>query len=406
MSAPEIRVLDDEAELIAATNVFRAAMVGFPKLVDLPAGTITKLLEPGRTLGAFVDGVLVGTTDSAASTLILPGGNQVPHAAVTHVGVLPTATRRGVATALMHHQLRDLRNRGEVVATLRASEATIYERFGYSVASSTHTLEVRTAEAVLRRGVGEGGPVRLVEPGSAWDLLPAIYSRARPTRPGGIGRPAVWWQNQQFRAATSSAPSYVAVHGEPGAEDGFVRYRPENTDRWFVQNERTVVVDDFFAPTDSAYLGLVRYLLDLDLVDRLVFTLSPVDDPLPWLLTDRRAVQVVGERDETWLRVLDTHRALAGRRYADATELVIAVQDRVLPDNAGTFALTARGVVPTSRPPQLTVDVATLAAVLLGGTSWRTAALAGLVAVADPEALEVADRLFAVPLAPFAGFYF
>jgi ribosomal protein S18 acetylase RimI-like enzyme len=133
----DIRVLDGEGDLVAAINVFRAAMVGFPPLANLAPGQITELLDPGRTIGAFVGGQLVGTADAVTSGLTLPGGAIVGHAAVTHIGVLPSFTRQGIATELMRHQLRDVAARGEAVATLRASEATIYERYGYGVASST-----------------------------------------------------------------------------------------------------------------------------------------------------------------------------------------------------------------------------------------------------------------------------
>ena len=90
----EIRVLDSEDDLLAAANVFRSAMVGFPPLSSLPPGQITKLLEPGRIVGAFVRGQLVGTADAVTSRLTLPGGAIVGHAAVTHVGVLPSFTRK------------------------------------------------------------------------------------------------------------------------------------------------------------------------------------------------------------------------------------------------------------------------------------------------------------------------
>ena len=90
----EIRVLDGEDDLIAAANLFRTAMVGFPPLSKLAPGQITKLLEPGRTVGAFVDGQLVGTADAVTSGLTLPGGAIVGHAAVTHIGVLPSFTRQ------------------------------------------------------------------------------------------------------------------------------------------------------------------------------------------------------------------------------------------------------------------------------------------------------------------------
>ena len=137
----EIRVLDSEDDLLFAANVFRTAMVGFPPLSNLQPGQITKMLEPGRTIGAFVGGQLVGTADATTSGLTLPGGAIVGHAAVTRIGVLPSFTRKGIATDLIRHQLHDIAARGEVVATLRASEATIYGRYGYGVASSSHTVE-------------------------------------------------------------------------------------------------------------------------------------------------------------------------------------------------------------------------------------------------------------------------
>ena len=47
---------------------------------------------------------------------------------MTVVGVLPTHRRRGVLTAMMQAQLADARERGDVLAYLWASEATIYGR--------------------------------------------------------------------------------------------------------------------------------------------------------------------------------------------------------------------------------------------------------------------------------------
>ena len=99
--ATDIRVLDAEDDLIAAANLFRAAMVGIPPLPNLPPGQIAELLEPGRTIGAFAEGQLVGTADAATSGLTLPGGAIVGHAAVTHIGVLPSHTRQRIATDLV-----------------------------------------------------------------------------------------------------------------------------------------------------------------------------------------------------------------------------------------------------------------------------------------------------------------
>jgi predicted acetyltransferase len=401
----DIRVLDSEGDLVAAANVFRAAMIGFPRL-DLAPGQITQLLEPGRTIGAFVDDQLVGTADAVASRLTLPGGTMVGHAAVTHIGVLPSFTRRGVATDLVRHQLHDVAARGEAVATLRASEATIYERYGYGMASSSQTVEVQTARATLRPGVAAGGPVRLLDPTDVWDVLPRIYAEHRPSRPGTIDRPDVWWYGARLRTESGPGPWYVAVHGTPGSETGFVRYRPIDTDKWFVSDQRTIVVEDFFAPDTDSYLGLLRFLLGLDLVDRVVFWMLPLDDPLPWLLLDQRAARVTATHDETWLRIIDVEKTLITRQYAGDGSVSIAIDDLLLPDNSITMAITEEGAERTDRHPQLHIGIAALAAVVLGGATWRSLAVAGLARADDPADLVAADRLFAVPDAPYAGFYF
>ena len=402
----EIRVLDSEADLVAAANVFRAAMIGFPPLSNLAPGRITTLLEPGRTVGAFVEDRLVGTADAVTSGLTLPGGTIVGHAAVTHIGVLPSFTRKGIATDLVRHQLHDIAARGEVIATLRASEATIYERYGYGVASSSQSVEVQTARAALRPGVGAGGSVRLLDAAQVWDVLPRIYAANRPSRPGTIDRPDVWWQGLRLRTDSTSGAWHVAVHGEPGSETGFARYRPINTESWFVSDQRTIVVEDFFAPNTEAYLGLLRFLLGLDLIDRVMFWMLPVDDPLPWLLLDRRAARVTAVHDETWLRVVDVEKALTARQYEGSGAVTIAVNDPLLPDNSVTLTIAGDGTEPTEQRPQLQVGVAGLAAVLLGDATWRSLAVAGLARADDPAAVEAADRLFAVRDAPYAGFFF
>jgi predicted acetyltransferase len=402
----EIRVLDGEDDLIAAANLFRTAMVGFPPLPKLAPGQITKLLEPGRTIGAFVDGQLVGTADAVTSGLTLPGGAVVGHAAVTHIGVLPSFTRKGIATELVLHQLRDIAGRGEVVATLRASEATIYERYGYGVASSSRSVEVQTARAALRPDVGTGGPVRLIDTAQASDVLPRIYTENRPCRPGTIDRPEVWWEGLRLRTESASGASYIAVNGEPGSESGFARYRPIDTETWFVSDQRTIVVEDFFAPTMEAYLGLLRFLLGLDLIDRVMFWMLPVDDPLPWLLVDRRAARTTALHDETWLRIIDVQKALSARRYEDGDAVTIAVNDRLLSNNSAVVTITGDGAQSTDRRPELHVGIEGLACALLGGTSWHSLAAGGLAQTDDPAALTVADRLFAVPEAPYAGFFF
>jgi predicted acetyltransferase len=400
----DIRVLTSTEDLAGAAAVFRTAMIGLP---PVPPGDVTALIEPGRTLGAFDGGRLIGGAGAYTSWLTVPGGRRVPHAAVTHVGVLPTHTRRGVLTALLRRQLADIAERGEVVASLRASEAVIYERFGYGVASWAADYELDRRRGRLRDTVpGTPGLVRLVDAAAAGKLLPEVYSDAAWA--GSIDRPHYWWNQRQAWAAATPGPAYVAMSGAEGAEDGYLSYHPADTADWFRGGNRTVVVDDLVAHTADAYLGLTRYLAELDLTDTVRLTGRPVDDPLPQLFTDTRAARVTAVRDETWLRLIDVRAALAARTYGAAFlpadgPLVIEVTDELLPANSGRYLISPGGVSRTDGRADIALGVAALAAAYLGGTRFTALAQAGRVAERRPGALALADTLFATERAPFAG---
>lgn len=395
----DIETLTEPADLRTAQNVFRTAMVGIP-LVDPDAAE--ELQEPGRTLGVRDAGELVGTVNSYTSWLVVPGGQRIPHAAVTHVGVLPTHNRQGIASALLRRQLTDIAERGEIVATLRATQGGIYERFGYGVAGSAARWEIDRHRARFRDTVPEAGPVRLLAPDDAWEVPAKIYATAGVSWVGAIDRPPQWWRLQQVIGERG----HVAVHGAPGAEDGFVRYHGQAPAQWVRGSKRTAVVDDLVATTPAAYLGLIRHLLAPDIVDAVVFPMAAPDAPLRQLFINERAAAVTEVRDETWLRLIDVPAALSRRGYKPGPPLVLAVTDPLFPANTGTYRITGDGIETTDEPAELGTDIAALGAAYLGGTQWRHLALAGRATEYRPGAAAAADILFAVDDHPFSGTYF
>lgn len=400
----EIRTLDPR-ERTAARRVFKAAMLFLGPLPTSPEDVGgDEFAEMDRWFGAFVEGQLVGTADSFASWLTVPGGRRVPHAAVSGVGVLTTHTRRGVLTRLMRAQLADAAARGDVVATLRASEATIYERFGYGVATQVATLEVTRARVGWRPTAPAGGPVRLVDPVDSWDLFARIHEEITH-QAGAIGRSRSWWSRRLRWVRRATTAQLAVVHGRPGAEDGYALYEPVQTPEWHHDGNRVVAVTDLVAGTPAARTGLLRHLLGLDFVDRVDIQGTSLDDPLPAALTDPRAVALTRVEDETWLRLLDVPAALRARTYAGAGQVTVEVVDPLLSANSGVYVISQAhtGRVSTSGPADLRTGIAELGAVYLGGTRWWQLAAAGRVEVRDPAALAAADTLFATTALPYAA---
>src|SRR5215469_12100311 len=130
-----------------------------------------------RTLGAFDGDRVVGTLESFATALTLPGLACVTADAISAVSVMPTHTRRGALTRMITQDLRAARERGEVASILMASEYPIYGRFGFGHATTRVEYTVDTAAAhFLRTG---DGTVEFTEPERLRELAPPLFDAVR-----------------------------------------------------------------------------------------------------------------------------------------------------------------------------------------------------------------------------------
>jgi len=359
----------------------------------------------GRT-GAFHGDEPIGIASSFRTELTVPGGAAVPMGAVDGVGVRADWTRRGVLTAMMDSQLRDFADRGCPVAGLHASEALIYGRFGYGVATRMATLQIRRP-APFRTGAAVGGRVRLLSAEAAVETIPALYQHIGAHRAGMIARPELWWPIQLDRAVSREGGHWrVAVHTGPDGDDGFAVFRnvPQNS---YLDPERGAALEvrDFHAAGPEAEAGLWRFLLSVDLVEVVNVRGRPLDDPIGLLLADPRRAATLGVDDELWLRLVDVQAALAARSYGPAEPVVLEVNDRMLPENQGRYRI-GDGVERTDAEADATLDVDTLAMLYLGAWQASALALAGRITGADAAVLGRMDALFGTERQPWSGTHF
>jgi len=365
-------------------------------------------LEAGHALAAFDSGELVGTLAGFPLEHTVPGPLLAPALAVREVAVLPTHRRRGVLSALMRRLLDDARGRGEALAVLFASEATIYGRFGFGPASWACRYVVDRRDARFARPLGDLAPgsVRLLRPGQAREAFPLVFDAVRRRRAGEVDRLAEWWDEVfEERRDEPGAQRFHACYEQDGQIDGYALYEvPEPRG-----NEgRELVVVELVTATPAAYAALWSYLLGVDLTVRLRTLARPVDEPLRWLLEDPRALRTSLCEDHTWVRLVDVPAALAARRYAAVGQLVLEVEDAVCPWNSGRFSVEVAAdgcaeVRRTARPADLALDAAMLGATYLGGTSFASFAAAGRIAEHALGAARRADALWATDEPPFCS---
>lgn len=374
----------------------------------------------GRELtGVYLDGRVpeqalpatfpVATFGTMRKSLNVGYGRQVEAHLVTEVTVRGTHRRQGLLRQLMTEDLSAAREDGASIAALTASEGSIYRRFGYGVATFERSMTVDTGPRFrLDRptgGIERPRTVELADRRVLLELGPAVFERVQGQTPGSVGRQESYRQQYsgQFgRDGREDDAVKCALHFDAhGHVDGYVSYKFAGWDK----KPYTMDILDLVAATDSAYLDLWQFLGSIDLVDRISWRDAPVDDPLQWALADPRCLESANERDMLWLRVLDAPAALSARQYSADGRLILEVDD-ALGLTGGTWVLESNGAGATAKAaatgttPDLSLDVADLGSIYLGGVSPVTLAAAGRVREHRKGAALKARQMFAVERSP------
>lgn len=362
--------------------------------------------EHDLSFSAWDGATPVGHASAYPFTTLLPGGAWVPTCGVTRVATLPTHRRRGVLTELLGRVLDGARDRGWTVASLRASEGTIYGRFGFGLAGSgvTATVDARRARPVPP---GAPGSFRLLDAADVLDVVPGIYDRS-VHRVGAITRAPWLWKRYLADVLDPGEAHHVVVHtDEQGLDDGYAQYSVKWEGEIGTPDAGRGVVTEVRATSAAVERSLWGYLLDIDLVDRWTLEECPVDDLVFAIVADPRAAQVTSRYDEQWFRILDVDAFLMARSFTHGPAPVrIEVDDPRYDENCGTWTVDGEVTARTDDPADLVTDIAGLSAVSLGGVGWWELVASGRAEERSADAAARADALFAVRPLPFCGSQF
>ena len=362
-------------------------------------------LLPVERMHAALDGAeIVGGAGVFPFELSVPGA-QLPCAGVTVVGVLPTHRRRGILDRLMRAQLADIRERGESIAALWASEETIYGRFGYGLAAQDVMIEASRVHAALRAELpGRIGTTRLVGHDEALRVFPRVYDRVRRRTPGFVSRTKAWWEVRKLddrperrRGAGELNRVLLEIDGRPVA---YALYRIKLEFEGALNTSRVVVLEAI-GDSPAATREIWRYLLAIDWVAEIHCELLPADHPL-FLLVQRPNRLNWKVYDGLWLRLVDVGAALSARTAAIDGRVTFDVSaDPVLPDNVGSWTVEDGAARRSRRRADVRLDVQGLASAYLGGFTFAELARAGRVEEVARGGIVRADALFRVDTKPW-----
>lgn len=349
----------------------------------------------------------VGAAGAYNFALTISPGRTLSIAGLTMVGVLPTHRRRGVLTKLMNSHFEEARRRGQSIIGLFASEGSIYQRFGYGIASMGAEIELaREHTAFLPDTPRPSVRARLLGEEEALAAFPAIWDRVRQRTPGMLSRSKEWWQIRRVSdppwVRSGRAPMQrvlIEVDGQPAAYAIYrlIDFGWDSFNINTLRAEVTEAVGDGVAATAAVW----RYLLDLDLVRNIKATLLPIDHPLRFLLVEPRRLRM-HMSDALWLRIVDVEAALSARAYPTGTPIVLRVRDDRCAWNDACFRLQDGVARRTTDAPELELPIDALGSLYLGAFRASQLASAGRVVEHKAGALHLADTLFASSQTPWA----
>lgn len=359
-----------------------------------------------RTRAAFDGDKVVGTLWSFPTELTVPGPSSVRVSALSGVTVAPTHRRQGVLRRLIRHDLDASKERGEVASVLYTSEYPIYGRFGYGVAAFESSYRITSSDLRFRRPTV--GSVELVDAPTLRREGPVVYDDFRRLQVGSIERLPHWWDRQlQQVEVPGEEPrkAFQALYRSPEGEiEGYVEYKAKG--EWDLTPKGTIEVVDLISTTPPAYQALFDYLAGIDLTTTVTLGDRAIDEALPYLVEDGRAVRETLRTDSLWLRPLDVSELLSQRRYGVSDSLVMQIEDET-GFTGGRFRLeggpegASCGL--TTEDPDLTLPVQVLGSLFLGGVSASLLHLAGEIDENSPRAVTRMDLMFHTARAPWCA---
>ncbi|MDQ3645747.1 MAG: GNAT family N-acetyltransferase [Actinomycetota bacterium] len=399
----EIRACTPE-ELPRFVEVIGIAFGGPIPEEELPR--FRDVLETDRMFAGFDGDTMVAASAAFSFGMTVPGGGAVPAAGVTMVGSLPTHRRQGTVRRLMRELLDDAKARREPVAILWASEESIYQRFGFGLASNQGHIKI---EREKTRFLGDPPPVgaaRLISLEEAKQVLPPIYDEVLPTRAGMLARPANWWQSHTLadpeRVRGGDSSKFCAVFSRDGRDEAYALYRTGGD--WDDAVARGHInAGEVVATNPVAYREMWRYLFSIDLVEYIKAWYLPQDAPLELMLLEPRRMRFA-KSDSLWLRVIDVVEALQSRSYITDGEIDLAISDEFCPWNEGEWTLKVdggRGSLMKGGQPDISLDIAALGAVYLGGYTFAQLGRALRAEECSEGAFAKADAMFRTDVAPW-----
>jgi predicted acetyltransferase len=375
--------------------------VAFTSLVmpsDVLTPEVIQAINPDWTLCAFDNGKMA-TSYAAWPFVMQMNGRAAPVLGVTCVGTLPVYRGQGHLGQLIPRHFQTVHEKGDrPMVVLYASQAAIYQRFGFAVTSTRHAYRIDPRD-LLFAGPGSATGRFTELKIDDFSILSALYGEFQEKRNGYVRRGKGSWRFSVLKHPAKEGHLLNSIlYEEGGVPAGYVIYTAEPLERASSVPRHRIHIRDLVWRSPLSYQALWNYFSRMKLAEEIIWDKVPPDDPLPHLLLEPRALNQTA-MDGLLGRIVDVGKALTERGYNAEGALRFEIRgDEICPWNNGRWKLeTAAGqgsVKKTIEEPEAVMPISTMAMLLFGQISATEAARMGRLDVCDAGALAKWDGVF------------
>ena len=334
-------------------------------------------------------------------------GKAMAMAGISTVGTRPEYRRMGLLRKIMTRAFAEQKERGQSVAGLWASQAAIYQRYGFTHAGMNRNYAVDTVDIQLSLDKSsaflESPVVTRYTPAQGLDAAREVYKNFIAQRTGYLHRGKSLWLNSTLDETTTDGPVYIALAGTLEAPLGYVVYTLRSNLVANRARSQEIKIRDFAWLDLAAYQSLWQFIGKHDLVGRVVWANAPMDDPALALFQEPRMLHSQ-DTEASWWRIVDAPNALAQRGYSVSDDIKVGIAgDDLAPWNNGCWRLCSEGgeasVQPSSDEPDVTLSIKSLTSIFCGMHRAQDLANWGLLSGQTNDIARL-DRLMGTQYAP------
>ncbi|MEM7078571.1 MAG: GNAT family N-acetyltransferase [Pseudomonadota bacterium] len=359
--------------------------------------------QPEWTLCAF-DGATMATSFAAFPFTMRANGAGMAMAGISAVGTRPEYRRQGLLRKIMTQALADERDRGQSLACLWASQAAIYQRYGFAMMGANRHYQVDTVDIAFTDGDEGAHQVRRLTVAEGLDHAKAVYRNFIAPRFGYLHRSSVLWRTNVVEETDETGPIYLALAFDGDTPNGYIAYSLRAVGLTHRARSQEIVIKDFAWLNIDAYRSLWTYIGRHDLVGRVRWENAPMDDPAPELFMEPRMLHCE-DREGSWMRMVDVGSALAQRGYGGASGQIRIgiVDDGLALWNNATWALAIDNgqarCEATSASAEVEISIKGMSSLFSGMRTPAALRQMGALTASDGDVAHLA-QLFAVPGMP------